>query len=153
MKLRTIFLTLALTLFGAQLCSAQDNLGSWKLNEAKSKIPAGMSHVATSSYEAQGDQIKVVGDGVDASGAPMHVEWVGKFDGKDYPVTGTTALDARSYTQVNAHTLMLTNKKDGKTVSTARIVTSADGKTRTVQITQMGSAGKNLTGTAIYDKQ
>ena len=153
MKLRTIFLTLALGLFGAQLCCAQDYLGSWKLNEAKSKIPAGMAHVVTSTYEAQGDQIKAVGDGVDASGSPMHAEWVGKFDGKDYPVTGTSGTDARSYKQVNAHTLMLTNKKDGKTVSTARIVTSADGKTRTVQVTQMGSAGKNLSATTVYDKQ
>ena len=153
MKLRTIFLTLALALFGVQLCSAQDYVGSWKLNEAKSKIPAGMAHIVTSSYEAQGDQIKAVGDGVDASGNPMHAEWVGKFDGKDYPVTGTDAINARSYTQVDAHTLMLTNKKDGKTVSTARIVTSADGKTRTVHITQMGPAGKNLSATAVYDKQ
>jgi VCBS repeat-containing protein len=83
----------------------------------------------------------------------MHAEWVGKFDGKDYPVTGTSVTDSRSYKQVNANTLALTNKKDGKTVSTARIVTSADGKTRTVQITQMGSDGKKLSGTAVYDKQ
>ena len=153
MKLRTIFLTLALALFGAQLCSAQDYLGTWKLNEAKSKIPAGMAHVVTSSYEAQGDQIKAVGDGVDPSGSPMHAEWVGKFDGKDYPVTGTGVTDSRSYKQVDAHTLILTNKKDGKTVSTARIVTSADGKTRTVHITQTGPDGKTVSGTAVYDKQ
>ena len=153
MKLRTLFLTLALALFGAQLCSAQDNLGSWKLNEAKSKIPAGMAHVVTSSYVAQGDQIKVVGDGVDARGNPMHAEWLGKFDGKDYPVTGTGVSNSRSYKQVNANTFSLTNKKDGKTVSTARIVTSADGKTRTVHITQTDASGKSLSGTAVYDKQ
>jgi len=153
MKLRTLFLTLALALFGAQLCSAQDNLGSWKLNEAKSKIPAGMAHVVTSSYTAEGDQIKAVGDGVDPSGNPMHAEWVGKFDGKDYPVTGTSVTDSRSYKQVNPTTLFLTNKKDGKVVSTARIVTSADGKTRTVTINQTDSAGKKLTATAVYDKQ
>jgi hypothetical protein len=153
MKLRTLFLTLALAFFGVQLCSAQDYLGSWKLNEAKSKIPAGMAHVVTSTYEAQGDQIKAVGDGVDGNGSPMHAEWVGKFDGKEYPVTGSGFTDSRSYKQVDAHTLSLTNKKDGKTVSTARIVTSADGKTRTVYITQTDPAGKNLTGTAVYDKQ
>jgi hypothetical protein len=154
MKLRTIFLTLALALFGAQLCSAQDAaMGSWKFNEAQSKIPAGMAHVVTSTYTAEGDQIKNVGDGVDASGNPMHAEWVGKFDGKDYPVTGTSSTDTRSYKQVNPNTLLLTNKKDGKTVTTARIVTSADGKTRTVTLTQMGPDGKNLSGTAVYDKQ
>jgi hypothetical protein len=128
MKLKTLFLTLALALFGAQLCSAQDNLGSWKLNEAKSQIPAGMAHVVTSTYTAQGDQIKAVGDGVDPSGNPMHAEWVGKFDGKDYPVTGTSVTDSRSYKQVNPHTLAVT-------------------------ITQMDSTGKKILATAVYDKQ
>lgn len=153
MKRRTIFLTFALALFGAQLCSAQDNLGTWKLNEAQSKIPAGMAHIVTSTFEAQGDQIKVVGDGVDPSGSPMHVEWVGKFDGKDYPVTGNNYTNSRSYQQLNAHTMLMTNKKDGKTVNTGRMVISADGKTRTVQVTQMDPAGKNLSATAVYDKQ
>lgn len=153
MKLRTLFLTLALVLFGVQLCSAQDNLGSWKFNEAKSKLPAGMGHVVSSSYVAQGDQIKVVGDGVDPTGNPTHAEWLGKFDGKEYPVTGSAGTNARSYKQVDAHTLFLTNKKDGKTVSTARIVTSADGKTRTVHVTQTDPSGKKLSGTAVYDKQ
>lgn len=154
MKLRTLFLTLALVLFGASLCSAQDaNMGTWKLNEAKSKLPSGLSHVNTVTYEAQGDQVKVVTDGVDTAGSPMHAEWVGKFDGNDYPVTGTTAFNSRSYKQVNAHTLLTTGKKDGKTVNTARIVTSADGKTRNVQITQMDASGKSMSGTAVYDKQ
>jgi hypothetical protein len=153
MKLRTILLTLAVGLFGAQLCLAQSNLGSWKLNEAKSKMPAGIAHIVTSSYTAQGDQIKVVSDGVDPSGNPMHAEWLGKFDGKDYPVAGNNVTDTRSYKQVNDHTLFLTNKKDGKTVSTARLVTSADGKTRTVHLTQTDPSGKTLSGLGVYDRQ
>ena len=44
-------------------------------------------------------------DGVDGQGKPAHNEWTGKFDGKDYPVTGDTASDVRSYKQIDDHTL------------------------------------------------
>ena len=154
MKLTILFLTLALALFGVQLCSAQDaNMGTWKLNEAKSKMAAGLGYVVTSTYEAQGDQIKVTSEGVDANGAPMHSEWTGKFDGKDYPVTGNPNIDSRSYKQVDPQTLLLTNKKDGKTVSTVRLVTSPDGKTRTAHISGTNPSGKPVSGTAVLDKQ
>jgi hypothetical protein len=35
----------------------------------------------------------------------------------------------------------------------ARVTISAEGKTRTVHVTQTDSAGKKITGTAVYDKQ
>lgn len=154
MKARTLFLTLALAFFGTLLCSAQSSqMGTWKINEAKSRIATGLPFMTTVTYEAQGDQVKVVTDGTDSAGKPIHVEWTGKFDGKDYPVTGDTHADARSYTQVDEHTLMLTNKSNGKVVTTAHIVTSPDGKTRTVQISATDATGKRLSGTAVYDKQ
>jgi hypothetical protein len=48
---------------------------------------------------------------------------------------------------------MTVNKKGGKVVISARSVVSADGKTRTVHLTITDSAGKKVTGTAVYDKQ
>lgn len=153
MKVKTLVLSLALWCAGAMAASAQDsNLGSWKFNEAKSHLPAGMPHVVNSTYEAQGDQIKVTSEGVDGQGNAMHQEWVGKFDGKEYPVTGSATVDSRSYRKVNPHTLLLTNKKDGKVVTRARVVTTPDGKTRTVTLTMM-EGGKSMTGKAVYDKQ
>ena len=113
-------LTLA-TLFAAVLVcfAAEDaNMGTWKLNEAKSKIAAGTGKNVTVVYAAAGDSVKVTVDGVDADGKPAHNEWTGKFDGKDYPVTGDPATDTRSYTRVNDHTLSLTNKKGGKVALT-----------------------------------
>jgi hypothetical protein len=68
-------------------------------------------------YEAAGDSVKVTVDGVGGQGKPAHNEWTGKFDGKDYPVTGNPASDARFYKQINDHTLGLTVKKGGKVYS------------------------------------
>ena len=89
MKNRKIAVTLALCFFALALSAAENpNIGTWKLNEAKSKIPAGVGKNTTVVYSAAGDMFKVTTDGVDGSGKPAHSEWTGKFDGKPYPVTG-----------------------------------------------------------------
>lgn len=155
MKVRTILMAaLALCFVGAGVCLADDlNMGTWKLNEAKSAIPAGFMKNTTVVYEAMGDNIKVTTDGTDKDGKPMHTDWTGKFDGKEYPITGDPSADSRSYTKVDEHTLAITNKKDGKVAATGRIVVSADGKSRTLRLTGTNAAGKKVSSTAVYDKE
>ena len=77
----------------------------------------------------------------------------GKFDGKDYPVTGDPTSDARSYKTVNDRTLELTVKKGGKTVASGQITVAADGKSRTVALSGTDATGKKVSTTAVYDKQ
>lgn len=154
MKARTILLTLALCFVGTAVCFAQNpSMGTWKLNEAKSQIPAGVMKNTTVVYQAAGDNVKVTTDGTDKDGKPIHTEWTGKFDGKDYPVTGNPDADSRSYKTIDDRTLTTANKKGGKVTSSGRIVVSADGKTRTAHLTTTDSAGKKITATAVYDKQ
>jgi hypothetical protein len=155
MKIRSILVLAALCLAGFGLAFAADNvnMGTWKLNESKSKIAAGMPKNTTVTYAAEGDNVKVTTDGTDADGKPTHTEWTGKFDGKDYPVTGDPNSDARSYKQVDDHTLMLENKKGGQVTMSGKIVVSADGKSRTVTVKGKDSKGKEMSGTAVYDKQ
>ena len=153
MKTKTIALTISLVFVSVAL-GFQDNpqIGTWKLNEAKSKF-AGKARNHTVVYETAGDQIKVTVDGVDENGNAVHNEWTGKFDGKDYPVTGDASGDARSYRMIDQHTLELTNKKGGKAMLTGRIEVSHDGKTRTVKTTATDAQGKKVTNVAVYDKQ
>jgi hypothetical protein len=125
-------------------------MGTWKLNEAKSKFAAGAPKNTTVVYEAAGDDVKVIVDGVDGAGNPSHNEWTGKFDGKYYAVTGDPTSDERSYRKINNHTLALTGKKDGKVSLTGRIVVSANGRVRTVTTRATGSKVSNR---AVYDKQ
>lgn len=153
MKTKTVALLISLV-FVTTALGFQNNpqMGTWKLNDAKSKF-TGKARNKTVVYEAAGDQIKVTVDGVDENGNPAHNEWTGKFDGKDYPVSGDSNADTRSYSRINANTLDLTNKKGGTTTLTGRIVVSDDGKTRTVTTTSTNSQGKKVTNVAVYDKQ
>jgi hypothetical protein len=154
MKARAIVTTLALCLVGAALCLAADGfLGTWKLNEAKSKLAPGTAKNSTVVYSAMGDQMMVTIDGTDAAGKATHTEWMGKLDGKDYPVTGDSTSDARSVKKVDDHNLTFAVKKGGKVLFTGTIVLSADGKTRTVTTEGTDAAGKKITAIAVYDKQ
>jgi len=155
MKKRTILLTVVALFAASALSFASDDalIGTWKLNEAKSKIGAGMGKNSTVTYAAVGDSIRVTIDGVDAAGKPTHSEWTGKIDGKDYPLTGDAASDTRSYKAMGARTYAVTQKKGGKTTLSGTVTVSADGKTRTVEISGMDSMGMKMSMTAVYDKQ
>jgi hypothetical protein len=146
--------TLALC-FVAVLCFAANEgmMGTWKLDEAKSKLAAGAPKNNTVTYEPAGDNIKVTIDGVAPDGTPIHSEWTGKFDGKDYPSTGNPNEDMRSVKQIDDHTLHVTSKKGGKVVLVAHVVVAPDGKTRTVTVTGTDAKGKKYKSVAVYDKQ
>ena len=121
MRTRSIVLILAVCAVSLAL-SASDNgfMGTWKLNEAKSKIPAGAGKNTTVVYSPAGDETKVTSDGVDGLGKPSHWEWTGNFDGKPYPVTGMSSIDSRSVTAKGDRILDIANMKDGKMSASAR---------------------------------
>src|ERR671922_80445 len=92
----------ALSFLGTVGCfAANAHIGTWKLNEAKSKLPAEMGKNTTVVYTEQGDKIKVTVDGVDKNGKPTHSVWVGKFDGKAYKTKGNLDWDSSAYKVVN----------------------------------------------------
>ena len=155
MRLRTSILTLVMLFVGLTMCfaAANPNLGTWKLNEAKSKIVPGTPKNITVVYEMDGSNIKGTIDGVDGQGKPTHTVWIGKFDGKDYPVTGDSVSDTRAIKEIDARNYDLTVKKAGKTTMTGKAAISADGKSRTVTVSGTNPEGKKVTSTAVYEKQ
>ena len=122
MNRRSMLVALAVCFSGATAGFAADpNMGTWKLNEAKSKFSPGAPKNHTVVYEAAGEKTKVTVDGIDGAGQTIHNVWTGVFDGKDYPITGSPTGDMRSYTRVNDRTLTFTEKKGGKVVTSGRI--------------------------------
>lgn len=155
--LRQIFLCGVAVLFAAVAASYASPIaafmGTWQLNTAKSKLAAGGGRNTTVAYTMSDGKVTCTIDGTDASGQTLHSVWTGQLDGKDYPVTGDPASDARSYRVVSSHIIVATEKKDGKVVDHARIVVSADGKTRTVTVRGRNANGKRTVSVAVYDKQ
>ena len=151
-----LIVSIALSIAFAGVCQAQidPQMGTWKLNEAKSMLAPGAPKNHTVVYETAGDNVKITVDGTDKDGKSTHNEWTGKFDGKDYPVTGDPTSDTRSYQKVGDRLLKMTVKKDGKVTVTGRIVVWADGKSRVVTTSESGAATlKRPQNRAVYDKQ
>jgi len=152
MKGRSLAVAFLLCLLAISVAFAQNpNMGTWKLNEAKSKIPSGTGKTTTVEYIAAGSDIKIITDGVNAKGQPAHSEWTGKFDAKPYPVTGDPDVTYRAYKSKGDRTLLFANMNGNKTVSNGRIQVAKDGKSRTVEMTYLGS--KKIHAKLVYDKQ
>jgi hypothetical protein len=137
------------------VCAAADmTVGTWKLNATKSRyIPAAQARYETITIETVGDNMKVTLEGTDSAGKKVRAEWTGKYDGKDYPVTGSPDIDSLAYTKTDDLHYKSTNKRAGKVMGTAEIVYSPDGKNRTVSSRGSNVKGEEITATAVYDKR
>jgi hypothetical protein len=154
MRTRAFLATLVGLLVGVSLSLAADvNMGTWKLNAAKSKFGNGAVKNESVTYEMAGENVKVTVDGVDKDGKAVHNVWVGKYDGKDYKVEGDAPYDSRAYTKVDDHTMSMVIKKSGKVVANGTIVVAPDGKSRTVKTSAVDPNVHALDQNAVYDKQ
>jgi hypothetical protein len=127
-------------------------MGKWRLNPAKSTPGVDTMRKDLVHYETSFFKTKITVSSVDIHGHRVHSEWIGNFDGQDYPVTGDPMLDSRSYRTVNDNTLDFASKKGGQLIMTGRIVIAPDGNTRTVTTWSTDLNGKRVTGVAVYDK-
>src|SRR5438477_7004432 len=97
-KNRIVAVTVAFSLATATGCfAANAHVGTWKTNEAKSKVAPGMGKITTVVYAEKKDQIQLTVDGTDKDGKPTHGVWTGKTDGKAYKVKGNLSWDAMAY--------------------------------------------------------
>lgn len=153
MKTRTLLVTLAVWFAAGAVCFANPMMGTWKLNQAKSKLGHGKMKNNTVMYQSELFKTTIIIDGTNEKGKPAHNEWTGNFDGKDYAVKGDPTSDMRTYKKIDDRTLDFTAKKGGKVMATGRIVVAADGKSRTVTTTGLTGKGKKFRTIAVYDKQ
>jgi hypothetical protein len=140
----------------AVLAAAQPKdpfVGTWTLNVAKSKYSPGPAPKSvTVTYEAAGPGYKISVKTEPASGPTQEWSYTTSLDGKDSPVTGNPNVDTMAAKRIDAHTLETVSKKDGKETIAARIVVSADGKTRTN--TQKGTdpKGRTVNNVLVFEK-
>ena len=146
---------ISVLVFTAVVIAADNNVGTWQLNLAKSNYSPGPAPKSqTLKIEAWGDDgVKYAADGVGADGKPTHTEFQAKYDGKDYPFKGNPDADRLSYKRIDANTLEATTTLKGKSTTAVNVVVSADGKTRTVTQTGTNAQGQALNITSVYERQ
>jgi hypothetical protein len=128
--------------------------GTWKLNPLKSTSNSESRFKrVTLKVEPWQDGLKVAYDMVGTRGGITHMEWTGKFDGKDYPVQGVDYVLTNAYTRLDAQSYQIVIKVDGSVAATAKVVVSADGKTLTTSTVEKNARGESVTSTTVYERQ
>ena len=150
-------LLISVALFALAAFAADNSLGTWKLDAAKSKYGPGPMPVKSLSAvrEAADGGVKVTNTGSRTDGTDINATYTVKFDGTPATVTGSGApYDTISIKQVNPNTFTDVRKKTGGPYhATGRLVVSEDGKTITWTSKGMDADGKPFSSTFIYDKQ
>jgi hypothetical protein len=157
-RLFVVVVVLTLGVSPLVLAQSDPHIGTWKLNISKSKItppptnPPPQSVMRT--YEAfEGDGIKATFVNVSADGKKTTSTYSAHFDGKDYPYTGETTLNAIALKRVDAYTWAATNKVGGKVVNTGTNTVSKDGKTLTWSYKGTNPQGQPTSGVQVFEKQ
>ena len=158
-KIRSAFLVVGgvtLALISSGVAKAADAwLGTWKLNVAKSSYnPGPAPRSGTSRFAMASDgRVRVISDGVDATGRSTHNEIVTLFDGKPIELKGTDPPVTIAFSRIDDRRYEMVTKVDGKVAATSSGSIAADGKTRTVVTRSITANGQWVTSTAVYDRQ
>jgi hypothetical protein len=149
-----MILALALPLLALAADAADPAVGTWKLDVAKSTyqgIAAPKSE--TRIYESTADGMKLTTKTESATGEQGGTEATYKYDGKDYPISGSKLFDTVAVTRVDSHTSKSVLKKGGKEVGHFTRVVSHDGKTLTTTTKVTGPSGGAISEKQVYTKQ
>jgi len=135
MNSRIAVVTVALSVMATAACfGANPHVGTWKVNESKSKEGMDMGKTNTVTYAEKKDQLQVT------------------VDGKAYKAKGNLAWDMMAYKAAGDRAYDITAMKGGKVTWTGRSTVSADGKSRTLNISGTGADGKKFKAKIVYDK-
>jgi hypothetical protein len=129
-------------------------LGTWKLNLEKSVFKPGPAPLsATRTYETTSAGIHFTQRGVSADGRSSIVEFTARYDGKDYPLTGSPSVNSIAITLVGPFTADAVEKKNGKPVLSVRRLISQDGKSMTVTSKGTTADGRTIDNVMVFDRQ
>jgi hypothetical protein len=129
-------------------------VGTWVLNLEKSKFNPGPAPKSqTRTYAQTADGTALTFNGVAADGSSISGQSTFKYDGKDYPVTGSPDFDTLALKRVNGSTVTGVQKKNGKIVARTTRTISGHGKVLTLSGKGKDAKGASYHNIMVFDKQ
>ncbi len=125
--------------------------GTWQLNREQSDIPP-VTKSQVCVIETDGVFVKMRETLVNDKGETLTISVDGKFDGRDYPVSGTPFADTVSYRLVTPNTIEGVAKKGGVVIVRETAVLSNDGKTLRVTYLSSVAEGNSPTTHALFER-
>jgi hypothetical protein len=129
-------------------------IGTWLTTPARtSRFESPPYKRVTIRIEPWQDGLAVIYDMVRTRGGISHMEWTGRFDGREYPVQGVDYVLTNAYRLIDDRSYEITIRRDGRVAATAVALVSADGMTLTVTTTENDAAGKPIATSVVYRRQ
>ena len=155
---RRVLAALATGVLLTQTIAAQVDarwLGTWTFNPAKS-VDAGQQPFkrGTLTIEPSGDGVKITYNLFRERGGVAHLEWTGRFDGRDYPLQGVDGYSVtNAYRRLDDRRYEIVQKVDGMVSTTATISLLPDEKTLTTITRGKNALGGDVVTTSVYEKR
>jgi len=142
----------------AQTLAAQVDprwFGTWTFNPAKSTGAAEEPFKKGSlTIRPSGEAVQVTYDLFRDRGGVSHLEWTGRFDGRDYALQGVDQYSVtNAYRRLDDRTYEIVQKVDGAISATATIRLSPDEKTLTTITRGKNALNEDVTTTSVYEKR
>jgi hypothetical protein len=129
-------------------------IGTWQqVPPAKKWFDPWPYQSVTLRIEPSDDGLRVVYDMVRRRGGIQHIEWSGRFDGKDYPVQGVDYVLTNAYRKLSDRSYEIVVRVDGRAAAVATAVVSSDGRTLSVDTKEQDAKGRTVTATARYQRR
>ncbi len=155
---QTVIGLVLLSLIGSA-AGADLRVGTWKLNFAKSQMPAGSPEESlkeeTLAVREVNGNLEVVSTGVSADGSPFASKYAFPIQGgiAQFPGGDSGKGFSTVFTVIDAHTTFVTYLLNGKQVAVIQSVVSKDG--RSFQNTTRGvdAQGRSFERVTLFEKQ
>ena len=83
-------------------------------------------------------------------GGITHMEWSGRFDGRDYPVQGVDYVLTNAYRKLSDRSYEIVVRVDGREVAVATAVVSPDSRRLRVDTMERDARGQAVKSAAEY---
>lgn len=130
-------------------------VGSWTLNRSQSQFdPGPPPRSETRTWQDRGDGAQTfTAEGVDGQGRPFSSGWTFKYDGTEYPTGLGTGFTALALKRVDASTVEVTQKVNGKVIGPVTRTLSQDRKSLTYRGKGVNPQGQATNDVLVFDRQ
>jgi hypothetical protein len=126
-------------------------IGTWKMNLEKSTSTRPLPKSRTATWAAEGQNLTVTVEGVEANGQPSKVILRQVYDGMPHPATGSPDYDTTIYYRIG-NSISSVWFKNGKVVQLNQVQV-APGKTFTIIIEGIDADGQPYRDVGVWDRQ
>jgi hypothetical protein len=134
--------------------SEQDDpfTGTWKFNPERSTLSTPPPQSWVQQIIATSDEVHVQETKTRLDGSQTVVEVMARFDGSDYPVTGSPAADTIAYRRVGNNSISGTGKKDGVITLMETVTVTPERNTLTLSYSVHSEAHVVASGIAVFER-